>query len=63
MIGIYVWSVSEDDRLSVHTPNGAHHMISRQGSKLSYGSNESSGSSNSINKVVSLCWRRYFPVH
>ncbi|XP_060596111.1 protein inturned-like, partial [Ruditapes philippinarum] len=37
------------DRLSYQSPNGPG-VIKRQGSKLSYGSNDSSGSSTSINK-------------
>ncbi|XP_052796898.1 protein inturned-like [Mya arenaria] len=44
--------VTEDDRLSLPTPNG-HPLIRRQGSKLSYGSNDSSGSTNSLNKIRS----------
>ncbi|XP_053398464.1 protein inturned-like [Mercenaria mercenaria] len=42
----------DGERLSFQSPNGPA-VMKRQGSKLSYGSNDSSGSSTSINKIKS----------
>lgn len=46
------YSTEDGDKMSLQSPNGLS-IMKRQGSRLSYGSNDSSGSSNSLQKVKS----------